>query len=336
MVDKLSFGYLYDFRNPQAWRRDPAELYAETLDTIAQTEKLGFGSAWVPEHHLADDDYQPSPLVALAAIAARTSTMTIGSAIALGPLYEPLRFAEDCAVLDTFAGGRLELGLAIGYRRREYDAHGLDFTKRGQRFDEFLQIVKALWAGESVTHEGQHFTLKGATCRPLPPGGHVPLFIGGFAKKALERVARLGDGYYGNPECYDAYVAELEAQGKEPASASILIPSLFVAVARDPEAALDELAPHYHHVNNSYGEWMNEDKAIGLDGAAIEPMSLDAFKASGILQVWTPDKAIAKFREMQDQMNLKHYVMMMPPGLSQERFLAYASDFAQDVIPAFR
>ena len=112
---KLTFGYLYDFRNPAPWRRPWAGLYAAILDFAAYTETLGFHGAWVPEHHAADDGYMPSPLVALAAIAARTKRMKLGSGIALAPLYHPVRFAEECAVLDHLSGGRLEMAVAIGY-----------------------------------------------------------------------------------------------------------------------------------------------------------------------------------------------------------------------------
>src|SRR3990167_5118163 len=109
MSVKLSFGYLYDLRNPPQWERPWPQVYAETLDFIEWTETVGFDGAWVPEHHGAPDGYIPSPLVALAAIAARTKRMKIGSGVALAPLYHPVRFAEDCAVLDILANGRLEM-----------------------------------------------------------------------------------------------------------------------------------------------------------------------------------------------------------------------------------
>jgi len=99
----------------------------------------------------------PSPLVALAAIAARTKTIKLGSAIALAPLYHPVRFAEECAVLDILSNGRLEMALAVGYRRREAEAYGVDFSSRGRRTDEFLDIVRKLWAGETLSCQGKHF-----------------------------------------------------------------------------------------------------------------------------------------------------------------------------------
>lgn len=336
MTTKLTFGYLYDFRNPAQWRRPPETLYREILDVVAETEALGFEGAWVPEHHLADDGYMPSPMVALAAIAARTSRLRLGAGIALGPLYEPLRFAEDCAVLDALSGGRLSMGLAIGYRRREYAAYGLDFTKRGARFDEFLHLVRRLWDGETGDFEGRFFRFEGAKVCPLSSRGQIPLYIGGFAPKAMERVAKYGDGYFGNADVWDLYAQKLCEQGKDPAQAKIWIQGLMLVVAHDKAKAMDELAPYFHHVNNSYGAWMNENKSIGIDEVAIRPMDLDAFKASGILQIMTPDEAIAHFRRLQEKAPVEHFMMMMPPGLPAERFLEYAGTFARDVIPAFQ
>ena len=94
-----------DFRNPQLWQRPWPELYAEILDFVEWSQSVGFEGAWVPEHHAAEDGYQPSPLVLLAAIAARTKRLKLGSGVALAPLYHPVRFAEDCAVLASCRTG---------------------------------------------------------------------------------------------------------------------------------------------------------------------------------------------------------------------------------------
>ena len=332
---KLTFGYLYDFRNPPLWQRDWAEVYAEVLDFATWSETAGFAGAWVPEHHGAGDGYMPSPMIALAALAARTKTLRLGSGIALGPLYHPVRFAEDCAVLDILSGGRLEMGLAIGYRRRETAGYGVDFTKRGARFDEFLEIVTRLWRDETVSFTGQHFSVENAVIDPLPPRGKVPLFIGGFAPKALDRVAKYGDGYFGNEEFVPQYQTALTAHGKDPAAARVWIQQLFTVVARDPDAAREELAPYFHHVNNMYGVWMNEDKAIGLDSPGLKEMSLEKFKASGIMEVLTPEQAVAKFSAMRARGPVEHITLMLPPGLPPEQFKPYAQLFADEVIPAF-
>lgn len=338
MSGKLSFGYLYDFRNPAQWRRPWAELYGEILDFAAYTEQLGFEGAWVPEHHAADDGYMPSPLVALAAIAARTKTLKLGSGIALAPLYHPVRFAEECAVLDILSNGRLEMAVAIGYRRREADGYGVDFTKRGARTDEFLEIVTRLWAGETVTFDGKHFTLKDARIAPPPPRGRIPLFLGGFNEKAIARTAKYADGYFGNMEIVDLYMEKLRAAGKDPASGRVRIQGLFVVVARDREKAMDELAPYFHHVNNTYGLWLNEDKAATGFGesAVLKPMNLETFKKSGILNILTPEQAVEMFKAMRAKAPVEHFMMMLPPGIAPAKFAPYAELFAKDVAPAFR
>jgi alkanesulfonate monooxygenase SsuD/methylene tetrahydromethanopterin reductase-like flavin-dependent oxidoreductase (luciferase family) len=336
--NKLTFGYLYDFRNPAAWHRPWTDLYAETLEFATWTETLGFEGAWVPEHHAADDGYQPSPMIALAALAARTTRMRIGSAVALAPLYHPVRFAEECAVLDILSNGRLDVAVAVGYRRCEAEGYGVDFTKRGSRTDEFLDIVLRLWKGESVTFNGKHFQLKNAKITPAPPSGRIPVYLGGFNEKAIERTAKLGDGYFGNMEFVDLYHEKLRAEGKDPSNGRIRIQGLFVVVADDPEQAMDELAPFYLHVNNSYGQWLNEDKeATGMgDKTMLKPMTLEQFKASRILQILTPAQAIDLFNEMRATAPVEHFMMMLPPGIPTKQFAKYAETFAKDVIPAFR
>ncbi|WP_235629932.1 LLM class flavin-dependent oxidoreductase [Mycolicibacterium novocastrense] len=330
----LTFGYLYDMRNPEQWRRPSVDVYRETLDIVAWTETVGFRGAWLPEHHGADDGYLPTPNLVLAAMAARTSTLRIGAAVAIGPLYHPVRFAEECAVLDILSDGRLETALAIGYRRREYEMYGESFNRRGTRFDEFLHIVRALWAGETVDFAGKHYTVKDARIMPAPPRGQIPLYIGGFTDRALERVAVHADGYLGNEEVCDSYLVKLRLRGRDPATAAIRIPGLFFTVAEDPDEALEELAPFYHHVFSSYGAWMNEDNAIGMANAATQQMDIDTFKRSGILQIITPDQAVAHFRAMRERIPVEHFMMLRPPGLPAERFVEYAQLFADKVIPA--
>ena len=338
MKKKLTFGYLYDFRNPQQWRKPWPDLYAQTLEFITWTESIGFEGAWVPEHHGAEDGYAPSPLVTLAAIAARTKTIKLGSAIALAPLYHPVRFAEECAVLDILSNGRLEMAVAVGYRRREAEAYGVDFTTRGRRVDEFLEIVTRLWSGETFSYEGKYFSLKNASIVPTPARGRVPLYIGGFTDKALERTAKYGDGYFGNEEVCDLYAEKLRACGKDPADGRVRIQGLFVVVAHDPEKAMQELAPHFHYVNNAYGVWLNEDRAsTGLgDNPLLKPMTFEAFKASGILKILTPSQAIDMFNGMLAKAPVEHFMMMAPPGLAPAKLAEYAEVFAKEVIPAFR
>ena len=338
-MTKTTFGYIYDFRNPEPWRKPWPELYAETLDFIAWTESLGFDGAWVPEHHLADDGYVPSPLTVLGAIAARTSTIRIGTAIALAPLYHPLRFAEDCAVVDILSNGRLEMAIAVGYRQRETDAFGVSFAGRGTRTDEFLEIVRRLWRGETVTFEGKHFTVRNARVMPPPPRGDIPLYIGGFSNKALHRAVVFGDGYHGNVDAYPLYADKLREHGRDPATGSLRVIDMFFLVAEDPDKAWAELGEHFFYLQHSYMQWQHEDRTdYDLDNVdvVLQPMSIEEFKASGWASILTPDQAIAHLKEQLKRAPIEHFVMPVPPGFPLDRFRDYAELFALEVMPAFR
>jgi len=332
---RLTFGFLYDFRRFPGDDTSLDEMYAKTLELIEWTESIGFAGAWIPEHHAAPDGYQPAPMLIMSAIAARTKSMKLGTGIALAPLYHPVRFAEECAVLDILSGGRLEMALGIGYRKREYDGFGVDFRRRGARFDEFLQIVRPLWAGEEVSFAGDHFTIDRARITPCSPRGQIPLYLGGFSDKALERAAREGDGYLGTAEECGRYLEKVRLAGKDPLAASVRMPGLFFLVAEDPAQAMEELAPYYHYVNNSYGAWALEDGSLGMDRPSVRPMSLDEFKTSGIMEILTPQEAVAKFKAMREQMPLEHFMMMLPAGCPPDMFAKYAETFANKVLPYF-
>src|SRR4051812_22043076 len=141
----VQFGIWHDFRNPPQWHVPYARLYAENLEQIAWAETLGYESVWVSEHHVTDDGYLPSVFPMLAAIAQRTTTMRLGSSILLGPFQHPIRFDEDVAVLDQLSGGRLEVGLGLGYRAREFELLGVPIAERARRTEELIEVARRVW-----------------------------------------------------------------------------------------------------------------------------------------------------------------------------------------------
>ena len=329
----MRFGYMLDFRNPEAWHRPWPEIYAESLDFIAWSESIGFDIVWLPEHHCIPDGFLAAPLTMAAAVAARTKTMRITSGVALAPLYHPLRLAEDMAVVDLLSNGRSELAIGLGYLKWETDAFGIDFKSRGRRTDELLKIVKRLWAGETVTVEGEFFNLTGARLSPLPvQKPHIPLLIGGLSQPGFRRCARYGDGFIGAIENYPAYLAELRAAGKDESAARFdLVSDMWVLVSEDPKAAFDEVAPHFYYQINTYAKWHAETDW------GMQPMDFETFKKSGAVKVFTPEEAIAFLRSRQAAAPaMASYCMTVPPGFPLPRFQKYAELFAKKVIPAFR
>ena len=179
----LSFGLWYDFRNPAPWRRPWRRLYQETLEQVAWADSLGFDSVWLSEHHFTDDGYLPALFPMLAALAMRTSRMRLGTAVLLAPLHHLLRLAEDAAVVDVLSGGRLELGVAPGYRDEEFALLGVRRTERGRRTDETIEILKAAWRARPFSYRGSCFRFEDVVVTPPPLQlPHPPIWIGGSSQ----------------------------------------------------------------------------------------------------------------------------------------------------------
>jgi alkanesulfonate monooxygenase SsuD/methylene tetrahydromethanopterin reductase-like flavin-dependent oxidoreductase (luciferase family) len=332
MSAPVRFGYGFDFRNPGAWHRPWPDLYAEHLDFIAWTERLGFQSVWLAEHHGIEDGYLPSPLMIGAAIAARTEKLRISTGVALAPFYHPVRLAEDMAVLDILSNGRAELALGIGYLRAEAEAYGFDRRRRGTISDELLQIVRRLWRGESVSFDGEHFRLEGARIAPLPlqqPG--IPLFVGAVGRPGLRRAALHGDGYIGPIAHYPGYVEELRACGRgEKPARYVAMDDMWLVVSEDPERTFHEVAPHAYYQINTYAEWA-ADRDWGFPR-----MDFETFQRSGMLKVLTPEQAIALIRAKLEAAPLEAFCMQAPAGFPLARLAEHAELFAKRVLPAFR
>jgi alkanesulfonate monooxygenase SsuD/methylene tetrahydromethanopterin reductase-like flavin-dependent oxidoreductase (luciferase family) len=332
----MNFGLICEFRNPERWKRSTFAVYEDIIDHVCEAESLGFRAAEFLEHHFVDDGYLPSPLIAASAVAARTKIMRVATNIALLPLYDPVRFAEDTSVLDALSNGRLDVGVATGYRDVEYSGYRLDLKTRGARMDEAVQIVRRLWQGESVTFDGTFFKLDKVKVTPRPiQSPNPPLWIGGFAKPALRRAARFGDGYTGisDKQNYDDYLQEVEAAGKPRSSARVRGTwTGFFVVSNDPEKTFERLAPHAIYWGNSYASW--------FEGSDTQVWSTvtdnEGLRASGLLTVLTPTAAIEKIKTICAGVPLETFSFCIaPPGVPVSEIFEHLALFAKEVIPAF-
>ncbi|HEX2172815.1 MAG TPA: LLM class flavin-dependent oxidoreductase, partial [Dehalococcoidia bacterium] len=150
------FGLLLSFQAPARFGVTPEQVYGESIDQAELADELGYDSVWTTEHHFLEDAYLPSPLIASAAIAARTRQIRIAQGILLLPLYtHPVRLAEDAAVVDVISRGRLILGVGLGYREYEYAGLGLSMRQRRSLMEEGLEVVRRCWTEpEGFSHEG--------------------------------------------------------------------------------------------------------------------------------------------------------------------------------------
>ncbi len=136
------------------------------------------------------------PLMTLAHVAAVTSRVTLGTEVLVLPQREPTLVAKQVSTLDTLSGGRVRLGVGVGWQESEYDALGADFGTRGARMDEAISLLRAYWADARVDFDGKHYHATAMAMEPKPPQGRaLPIWIGGNSEPAYRRVGRLGDGW---------------------------------------------------------------------------------------------------------------------------------------------
>ncbi len=194
------------------------------LEQAQRVEELGFDSLWISEHMLF---YVPTfdAITVLAAFAARTQRILLGSAVLLLPLRHPTVVAKEVASLDIISNGRIILGVGVGGEfPREFVACGVPVKERGRRTDEAIEVMRRLWSESGVNHEGRFFRLEDANMQPKPvqkPG--PPIWVAGRSEAAMKRAARLGDGYMPylfSPERYRDSLEKLSAfaqqRGRDP------------------------------------------------------------------------------------------------------------------------
>ena len=178
-------------------------------------EAAGFESVWTIEHVVYPDDYasaypyspdgrmaavpstpMPDPLVWLAYVASATSTLRLATGILILPQRNPVVLAKELATLDHLSGGRVELGIGVGWLQEEFDALGVPWARRGARTDEYVAAMRALWAGDGASFAGEFAAFTRVSSNPKPVRGVIPIVVGGHSKAAAERAGRLGDGFF--------------------------------------------------------------------------------------------------------------------------------------------
>ncbi|GGO75017.1 LLM class flavin-dependent oxidoreductase [Nocardioides deserti] len=339
---EISFGFgmvtaQHDPRDP----RTDADLYADVLDLCVLAEELGFDSAWLSEHHFVDDGYMPSLLPVAAAIAARTTTLTVATGILVAPLHDPVRLAEDAATVDLLSRGRLLLGIGAGYRDEEFAGLGRSKEGLGAAMDHTLAVLRGAWGGGTV-QGGPDAAPVSVHPKPFRPGG-PPIWIGARTRAGIRRTARAADGLLAarvGPEEMAAqvstFVDEVKAQGRDLSEVSVGVHCPVLAWPGD--GAWDVVERHLH-----YSEWKYKDMAEPFGGRAAGPgappeptAQVRARLRQGAL-VGTPEEVAAGVSAYADAAQgldfhfiPRLYWPGMDPGVQREAMRV----FAHDVMPA--
>ena len=211
----VMIGIRYDLRVPPFASATHAELYGACLEQCAWSDERGVDLVVLSEHHGVADGYLPAPLTLAAAIAGRTTRMRLTVAALLVPLHDPVRLAEQLAVLDLISGSRVGVVVGLGYRQEEFDMAGVDRKQRGKLLEEYVDVLRKAWTGEP-------FEWRGRTVRVTPKPASPPMIlIGGSTAIAARRAARLRAGFF--PAIGDPALAEIytrNAPGSDSTAAS--------------------------------------------------------------------------------------------------------------------
>lgn len=316
----------------QYYYPDSGFSIASILEQAELMDELGFDSATLGERHVHEEGVV-EPITGLAAVAARTD-LDVGSAAVLPALYDPLRLAEQVAMIDELATGRMHFGAAIGYRERELAAFDVSLDERVDRFLEALGLLKQLWTAEApISHDGTYYSYDDVFISPRPPPD-LPIWIGGHADIAIKRAAYRADGWIASASStvgdlrdqiatYEAALDEFDEDRAE--NDVVLMRDCFVADSE--QAAREAVEPYLLNLYEWYDRW-------GQTYLAEHGVGVNWDELAAKFVVGTPEQAIADFETYAD-LGVDHLLLRWQfPGQPQERALACIERLGEEVLPA--
>jgi len=339
----MRFGVLFMPQDPP----DGANIvrrWEETLRAAEVAEESGFDGVFVPEHHMMPDGYLPSPLIACAALAARTKRVEIGTTIFLLPFYHPIQVAEAAAMVDVISNGRMRLGCGLGNFDPEFELFGMNKKDQVSRLEESLDLIQRAWAGEEIDHKGKNFTVKGRIS-PLPVAAQ--LWLGAMSDVGVRRAARFGLPWATDPLHNFDVLSDWAAAYREAGDVAGTTDKLRINVQRDAWVAdsVDEVervwwphvrSDHWFYFNN-VPRWV-ADREPFLAGITSEnDFQFDRHRRDRMI-VGAPEDCIEQLRTLDARLDVDYVFMRfrVANGPDHERELECIRRFGREVIPAFR
>jgi probable F420-dependent oxidoreductase len=329
--------------------RDP---YRQTFELARIAEEAGFDTATTGHHHFMPGNMS-DPLTFLAAVAVRTDTLRVGTGIFQLPVHNPVRVAEQVATIDELSGGRVSLGVGLGWWPLEYEVHGSDFRRRGARMEEALEILRLVWSGEQTSYEGRFYRFPELTVYPRPvQQPSIPLWVAGVADAAVDRAARLGDAWLCGPvqslaKAQSCLAVYREACAREQRPADWIL-RRYAWIGTDRRDVEEQVLPAYvdglvEHWRESAEDDVELELFRRMDaGEDVSPTEI----AEDRLLWGAPDDVIAQIERYRRETGADHVHAAFGAGLpagssavstmgSFEELAAMIRLFGREVIPAF-
>jgi alkanesulfonate monooxygenase SsuD/methylene tetrahydromethanopterin reductase-like flavin-dependent oxidoreductase (luciferase family) len=338
---------------PFADGKSSADIFRETLEETAYAEELGFDSVWLAEHHFSRYGILGNPLVLGAAIAERTKRIRIGTAVVIAPFYDPIRLAEDAALVDALSGGRLDLGIGRGYQPIEFNGFGISQEEASARTEEIIDILKLAWAEGSFSYSGKYYNYNDLTVYPKPvQQGGVPIWRAAVSQNTFNAVGQTGTPILTSPNFtplpivrkqYNVYRQALQDGGFDVESYDFpMMQQVYVGTSE--QDAYDTPRKHSEWFYKMLGSLVPGEagKAVkGYEGyetlkANIADIDYDQIVAEGA-NFGTSASVNEKIRVLRDDIGVSHYIgWFNVGGLDHKKVMESMKRFADDVMPNFR
>jgi alkanesulfonate monooxygenase SsuD/methylene tetrahydromethanopterin reductase-like flavin-dependent oxidoreductase (luciferase family) len=350
----MKFGMFYVLESPDG---DYRRAYKEMFGQVEYAEELGFDSVWLAEHHGSPYGSMPSPQVAMSAIAMITERMKIGLAVSILPFDNPVRIAEDFAMVDVISNGRLNLGVGRGYQPREFKNLGIADQQQHSReiFEESLDILVGLWENDSFSYNGKFYQLDDVTITPKPvQKPRPPLYVAAISPSTFELVRKYDMNVLVTPTLMSLdelkqFVLKAKRDlcelGHDPLELNFPMNwQMHLAETEDealtrPAEALDwyfnlvmKLVPKGPTAPKGYEYMANLAEAFEAGGG----VSINDLRAGGIILLDTPEKVRAKIEEVRTEIGQQEiFCWMRIGGLEDKKVRASMKLFAEEVMPHF-
>jgi alkanesulfonate monooxygenase SsuD/methylene tetrahydromethanopterin reductase-like flavin-dependent oxidoreductase (luciferase family) len=338
MTRPFELGLLLSSQFPTG--EDPATRFAEQVDQVRFARDAGFDGVFASQHYLAHPFQYLHPLPVLARMAAEAGHMRIGTSITLLALPSPVDLAEQLATLDVVTGGRLTVGVGLGYRDVEFDAFGVPSDQRLRRFLDNLDLMRRLWTEDTVSFDVGHARLDHVpvALRPVQRP-HPPIWMAGHTDAAIRRAARRGlpwiaaaahvddDYLLHQVKVYREACAEYGHEGLD----LPMLQELYVAPTRDE--ALDVVRRSLALKYRAYRQW-GQDSILPADQSFDR--DFDELR-QGRFILGDPDECVTRIRTLVDTVGPTHLLLRMQwPGMTQQEVMSNMQLFVTEVMPALQ
>ena len=330
-MHELRIGVSYDFRNPVNSGVSDAHLYAEILEQVKWLDQIGADMVWFTEHHFVEDGYLPSWVPVAGAMAAVTSHVRFGTDICLMPFNHPIRLAEDLAVLDNISGGRVDIGLGMGYAPHEFRGFGFPPSRRVSLMNEGIEVLQRCFTGERFSYQGKRYQFEDVIIKPgyVQKGG-PPIWLAAMSEPGALRAAHYDTNFLPQglrKKSFDPWVEALQSTDRKTSDKRVgIIRSILVTDDRSADWPVIRAAEKYRmQLYNRFFEESGE--GFGETG---EPVP----------QTWVVgdvEHCVAELKSFIREFGITDIVTMaVPPGLRADQMGDSLQLLFSEVVPRLK